>query len=126
VQLAFFDLEQGIRENWVVITNNNSHPEMPPNSHPEMPPMNAEDQSEGDLSLALGSVAVRAGEQAGAALLIVELLASNRVISISDVKKLVRLLASDSPEAQRLVIAQYVVRRKAKPNRLSRTSIRRS
>ena len=88
--------------------------------------MNAEDQSESDLSLALGSVAVRAGEQAGAALLIVELLASNRIISISDVKKLVRLLASDSPEAQRLVVAQYVVRRKAKPNRLSRTSIRRS
>ena len=43
--------------------------------------------------LALGSVADRTGQQAGAALLIVQLLARERLIPLSDARKLIRLLA---------------------------------
>lgn len=77
-----------------------------------------------DLLFALGSVACHTGEQAGALLVIVQLLARDRLISMTDAKKLVRLLSTESPEAQRRVMAQSV-RRKATPIRLPTTPARR-
>jgi hypothetical protein len=76
------------------------------------------------LFLALGSVANHTGEQAGALLAIVQSLARDRLISMTDAKKLVRLLSAESPEAQRRVTAQSV-RRKATPIRLPTTPTRR-
>ena len=73
-----------------------------------------------DVLFALGSVACHTGEQAGALLVIVQLLARDRLMSMTDVRKLVRLLSPESPEAQRRVIAQFVWR-KAKPIRLPTT-----
>jgi hypothetical protein len=70
-----------------------------------------------DMFFALGSVASHTGEQAGALLVVVQLLARNRLISLADAKKLVRLLSAESPEAQRRVTAHCVFRRKATPIR---------
>jgi hypothetical protein len=70
-----------------------------------------------NLFFALASVADHTGGQAGAALLIVQSLARNRLISMVDAKKLVRLFAPESLEAQRFVTAQCVARRKARPIR---------
>jgi hypothetical protein len=70
-----------------------------------------------DILFALGSGAKRTGEQAGALLVVIQLLARNRLISLADVKKLVGLLSAESPEAQRRVTAQCVFLRKARPVR---------
>jgi hypothetical protein len=70
-----------------------------------------------DMFFALGSVASHTGEQAGALLVVVQLLARNRLISLADAKKLARLLSAESPEAQRRVTAHCVFRRKATPIR---------
>lgn len=66
------------------------------------------------LILALGSIAERAGQQAGATLLIVQLLARERLITLADARKLIRLLAPDSPEAQRFVTARCTAQRKVR------------
>ncbi len=68
----------------------------------------------GNLFLALGSVADRTGQQAGAALLIVQLLARERLIPLPEARKLVRLLAPDSPNAQRFIAARCVTPRKVR------------
>lgn len=69
-----------------------------------------------NLFLALGSVADRTGQQAGAALLIVQLLARERLIPLSDARKLIRLLAPDSPNAQRFITARCATQRKLRCN----------
>lgn len=66
------------------------------------------------LFLALGSIADRAGQQAGGTLLIVQLLARERLISLADARRLIRLLAPDSPEAQRFVTARCTAQRKVR------------
>ncbi len=63
---------------------------------------------------ALGSIADRAGQQAGATLLIVQLLARERLITLADARRLIRLLAPDSPEAQRIITAQCMAQRKVR------------
>ena len=68
----------------------------------------------GDIVFALGSIACHTGEQAGALLLITQVLARNHLISAAEAKKLIGLLSADSPEAQRHVKAQCVLRRKTK------------
>ena len=68
-----------------------------------------------DILFALGSGARRTGEQAGTLLVVVQLLARNRLISLADARKLIGLLSAESPEAQRGVIAQCVFLRKARP-----------
>lgn len=82
-----------------------------PNPSPETSSMNAE---AGDLVFALGSIACHTGEQAGALLLITQVLARNQLISAAEAKKLIGLLSADLPEAQRHVNAQCVLRRKTK------------
>jgi hypothetical protein len=67
----------------------------------------------GHLFLARESVADRPGQQAGTVLLIVQLLARERLIKLADGRKLIRLLAADSPEAQMLT-AQCVAQRKVR------------
>ena len=67
-----------------------------------------------DMLFALGSIACHTGEQAGALLLITQVLARNHLISAAEAKKLIALLSADSPEAQRHVNAQCVLRRKTK------------
>ncbi len=62
------------------------------------------------LLLALESMADRSGQQAGAVVLLVRLLAQERLISSSDAKQLVRLLAADAPEAQDFVTARVARR----------------
>ena len=69
----------------------------------------------GDLVFALGSIACHTGEQAGALLLITQVLARNQLISAAEAKKLIGLVSADLPEAQRHVNAQCVLRRKTKP-----------
>lgn len=69
----------------------------------------------GDLIFALGSIACHTGEQAGALLLITQVLARNQLISAAEAKKLINLLSADLPEAQRHINAQCVLRRKTKP-----------
>lgn len=69
----------------------------------------------GDLVFALGSIACHTGEQAGALLLITQVLARNQLISAAEAKKLISLLSADLPEAQRHINAQCVLRRKTKP-----------
>lgn len=69
----------------------------------------------GDLIFALGSIACHTGEQAGALLLITQVLARNQLISAAEAKKLISLLSADLPEAQRHINAQCVLRRKTKP-----------
>ena len=81
------------------------------NPNPETAPMNAE---AGDLVFALGSIACHTGEQAGALLLITQVLVRNQLISAAEAKKLIGLLSADLPEAQRHVNAQCVLRRKTK------------
>jgi hypothetical protein len=68
----------------------------------------------GHLFLARESVADRPGQQAGTVLLIVQLLARERLIKLADGRKLIRLLAADSPEAQRFISAQCVAQRKVR------------
>ena len=81
-------------------------------------------QIEGMLS-AIESVACRSGEQAGAVLIIIQLLTHHRLISMADASKLIRLLSAESPDVERRVTAQYTSRRKARPIRRSVTSTRR-
>jgi hypothetical protein len=78
------------------------------------------------LFLALESVADYTGQQAGNLLVMVQLLARDRLISMADAKRMVRLLAQESPEAQRVVIAQCVAHRKARPVRPSATGYHRA
>jgi hypothetical protein len=66
------------------------------------------------IVFALGSIACHTGEQAGALLLITQVLARNHLISAAEAKKLIGLLSADSPEAQRHVNAQCALRRKTK------------
>ena len=78
-----------------------------------------------DVLVALGSVASFTGEQAGALLLIIQVLTRHRLISMADVSKLVRLLSAESPDAERRVTAQCASRRRARPIRQPVTSTRR-
>ena len=65
-----------------------------------------------DVLFALGSVASHVGEVAGVLLVLVQLLARDRLISMVDAKKLIGLLSAESPEVRRHVNAQCVLRRK--------------
>ena len=78
-----------------------------------------------DVLVALGSVASFTGEQAGALLIIIQVLTRHRLISMADASKLVRLLSAESPDAERQVTAQCASMRKARPIRQSVTSTRR-
>ena len=73
-----------------------------------------------DVDAALGMLSIFTGEQAGALLIIVQLLARDRLLSIAEARRLVSLLSSE-PAIQRRVTAQ-LAQRKAKP--LKRTTIR--
>ena len=70
-----------------------------------------------DVLFAFGSMASHTGEVAGVLLVLVQLLARDRLISMGDAKKLIGLLSAESPEAQRYVNAQCVLRRKPRPIR---------
>lgn len=72
------------------------------------------------VDIALGMLSVFTGEQAGALLLIVQLLVRARVVSIAEVRRLVSVLSCE-PEIQRRVTAQ-LTQRKARP--LRRTAVR--
>ena len=78
-----------------------------------------------DVLVALGSVASFTGEQAGALLIIIQLLTRRRLISMADASKLIRLLSAESPDTERRVTAQCASRRKARPIRRPVTSTRR-
>ena len=68
----------------------------------------------GDLVFALASVACHTGEQAGALLLITQVLVRHNLITTGEAKRLLDLLSADSPEAQRHVKAHSMLRRKPK------------
>ena len=78
-----------------------------------------------DVLVALGSVASFTGEQAGALLIIIQMLTRHRLISMADASKLVRLLSAELPDAERRVTAQCASRRRARPIRQPVTSTRR-
>ena len=78
-----------------------------------------------DVLVALGSVASFTGDQAGALLIIIQVLTRHRLISMADASKLVRLLSAESPDAERRVTARCASGRKARPIRQSVTSTRR-
>jgi hypothetical protein len=65
-----------------------------------------------DVLFALGSMASHMGELAGTLLVFVQLLARDRLISMADAKRLIRLLSAESPEVERQATAQCVLRRK--------------
>lgn len=77
-----------------------------------------------DVLVAVGSVASFTGEQAGALLIIIQVLARHRLISMGDARKLVRLLSAESPDVERRMTSQCASRRKARPIRQSVTSTR--
>jgi hypothetical protein len=60
-----------------------------------------------DVLFALGSVASHVGEVTGVLLVLVQLLARDRLISMVDAKKLIGLLSAGSPEVRRHVNAQW-------------------
>jgi len=95
---------------------------VPPESLKSDPTSENEDE---DVLVALGSVASFTGEQAGALLIIIQVLTRHRLISMADASKLVRLLSAESPDAERRVTAQCASRRKARPIRQSVSSTRR-
>ena len=74
-----------------------------------------------DVDVALGMLSIFTGEQAGVLLLIVQLLARDRLVSVAEARRLVSVLTRESPEVQRRVTAQ-LAQRKAKP--LRRTAVR--
>ena len=75
--------------------------------------------------LALEWLACTTGNQAGALLVLIELLTHDRPISLIDAMKLVSFLSSECPEARRRVFSRSFLNRKAKPIRPSVSAIRR-
>jgi len=68
-----------------------------------------------DVNAALGMLSIITGEQAGALLLIVQLLVREHLVSIAEARRLMSVLTCE-PEVQRRVTAQ-LAQRKAKPVR---------
>jgi hypothetical protein len=73
-----------------------------------------------DVEAALGMLSIFTGEQAGALLLIVQLLVREHLVSIAEARRLMSVLSCE-PEVQRRVTAQ-LARRKARP--LRQTAVR--
>jgi hypothetical protein len=74
----------------------------------------------GEVDAALGMLSVITGEQAGALLLLVQMLVRDRFVSIADARRIASVLSCE-PEVQKRVTAQ-LAQRKAKP--LRRTAVR--